>query len=307
MSATLIRSLAQTTCIACCLLVSIGTTAAWANPQPEHRLWPEQAPNETGTLEPERNISKPDDHQVAGQSVIRLGNVSQPTLQFYPAAAEKNTGTTVVVFPGGGYNILAMDLEGTEVCQWLNSIGVNAALVKYRVPRREGREKHDAPLQDAQRAIGIARHRANEWKINPDRIGVLGFSAGGHLAATASLNYQQRTYTAIDAADQVSCRPDFSILIYPAYLLSEDPKQLAKEMKITSETPPTFLVMTQDDPIDVRNVLVYASSLQEQKIPFELHVFPRGGHGYGLRPTEMPVSGWPRLVEDWMRQSKWLP
>ncbi len=307
MSATVIRFIARATCVACCLLASIGTTAAWADPQPEQRLWPEQAPDETGTLEPERDISKPDDHQVAGQSVIRLGNVSHPTLQFYPAAPDKNTGTTVVVFPGGGYNILAMDLEGTEVCQWLNSIGVNAALVKYRVPRREGREKHEAPLQDAQRAIGSVRHRAKEWKINPDRIGVLGFSAGGHLAATASLNYQQRTYTAIDAGDQVSCRPDFSILIYPAYLLSEDAKQLAKELQITSETPPTFLVMTQDDPIDVRNVLVYASSLQEQKIPFELHVFPRGGHGYGLRPTEMPVTGWPRLVEDWMRQSKWLP
>lgn len=285
---------------------SLSTAQQPSTARPESRLWPDVAPNETSQLEPEQNTTKPGDHGVADKSVIRLGHVSNPTIQFYPAPQANAAGTTVVVFPGGGYNILAMDLEGTEVCEWLNSIGVHAVLVKYRVPRRPDREKQDAPLQDAQRAIGLVRQKADERKIHPQRIGVLGFSAGGHLAACASLHDEQRTYEPVDDADRVSSRPDFSILIYPAYLLDDEKKNLAKELKVTSETPPTFLVMAQDDPVDVRNVLVYSAALHEHKVPFELHVFPKGGHGYGLRATGMPVAGWPRLVEAWLRQSSLL-
>jgi acetyl esterase/lipase len=266
-------------------------------------LWPGTPPGDTVGLPPEADTTKPTDGKVADKPVIRTGNVSTPTLTFFPAPADKNTGTTVLVCPGGGYNILAWDLEGTEVCDWLNSIGVNAALLKYRVPRRPGREPHAAPLQDAQRALGILRQRAAEWKIAPDRIGILGFSAGGNLAAFASTNSDTRTYDAIDEADKLSCRPDFTILIYPAYLIPKDAKDLtlAPEIKVTAQTPPAFIAMTQDDPIHVENAHAYALALKAVKVPAEAHIYPNGGHGYGLRPGPGTVTTWPARAEEWMR------
>src|SRR5687768_8962642 len=186
------------------------------------RLWPKEAPGEKGDIGPEMDTTTEKSDLIAGQRLIRLGNVSEPTITFYPADSKLNTGTTVMVCPGGGYNILALDLEGTEVCEWLNSIGVNAVLLKYRVPKRPGQERHAAALQDAQRAVGLVRTRASEFGIDPKRIGVLGFSAGGHLAAALSASAAQRTYPKVDDADAVSCRPDFSVLIYPAYLTLKD-------------------------------------------------------------------------------------
>ena len=180
-------------------------------------------------------------------------------MTLYRAPAAANTGAAVVVFPGGGYNILALDLEGTEVCEWLNSLGVNCALVKYRVPVRAGLPRHGPPLQDAQRAVGMVRHRAGEWGLDAKRIGVLGFSAGGHLVAALSTNFDTRTYDAVDDADKVSCRPDFTLLIYPAYLTvkSEHGPLLAPELKVSANTPPSFLIQAEDDSVGVENTLVY--------------------------------------------------
>ena len=271
------------------------------------QLWPNGAPGEKGGLGPEQDTTKPADGQVAGKSVIRLGNVSQPAITIYRPPAGNDTGTSVLVCPGGGYHILAMDLEGTEVCDWLNSVGVTGILLKYRVPRREGLEKHTASLQDAQRALGLVRFRAKELSIDPQKIGVLGFSAGGHLAAALSNSDMQRSYPAVDDADTVSCRPNFAVLIYPAYLtVKENGDKIAPELNLTSNTPPTFITMTQDDPIRVENAIFYALALKQLSVPAELHIYPTGGHGYGLRPSNQTVTSWPRRVEDWMRSRAWL-
>ncbi|HZR17898.1 MAG TPA: alpha/beta hydrolase [Verrucomicrobiae bacterium] len=265
-------------------------------------LWPGTAPGDKALVGEEQDQTKPSDNLVAGQRLIRLGNVSKPTLSVYQPLADKRTGTAVVVCPGGGYQILAMDLEGTEVCHWLNSIGVTAVLLKYRVPKRAGLEKHTAALQDAQRALGIARQQAPNWGIDPKRIGVLGFSAGGHLAALASNDWDPRTYPSVDAADSTSCRPDFTILIYPAYLtLKDQGDRVAPELNVTSNTPPTFIAMAEDDPIRVETALFYAAALKKVNVSFELHVYPSGGHGYGLRPTKDLVTTWPQRAADWMR------
>jgi acetyl esterase/lipase len=278
-------------------LVAAGSAAD--SPIP---LWPKQAPGEKGDLGPERDTSGPNSDLVAGRSVIRLGNVSVPTLTVYRPEREKNTGTAVLVFPGGGYSILALDLEGTEVCEWLNSLGVTAVLVKYRVPARPGQPRWTAPLQDAQRAMGIVRQRARELGIDAGRIGVLGFSAGGHLAAALSTNYSARTYERVDEADTISCRPDFSLLIYPAYLTVKDEgDKLSPELKITSETPRTFLVQAEDDGVRVETSLFYYAALRNAKVPAEMHLYPTGGHGYGLRPTDKLVTTWPKRAEEWMR------
>ncbi len=266
------------------------------------RLWPAAAPGETGGIGEERDVRKPTDGLQAGRKVIALGNVSEPTITVYRPMPFADTGTTVVVCPGGGYYILAIDLEGTEVCEWLNSIGVTAVLVKYRVPRREGRPPYAAPLQDAQRAVGIVRSHAGEWGLNPGRIGVLGFSAGGNLCAVLSAQASSRTYPRVDSSDDASCRPDFQLLIYPAYLVSDaGGYAIAPEAAVNPATPPTFLVMAVDDPIHVENVLGYAMALREAKVPFELHVYPTGGHGYGLRRTRDTVTTWPDRAADWMR------
>lgn len=284
------------------LISAIGTeTLLSAEASTPIRLWPGKAPGDTQTLAAEADISEPNDGKVAGKSVIRLGNVSDPTVTVYPAPSATANGAAVVVCPGGGYHILALDLEGTEVCEWLNSIGVTGVLLKYRVPARPDREKHAAPLEDAQRAIRLVRSHAEEWHLNTNRIGILGFSAGGHLAATASTRFNQCTYPEVDAADKLSCRPDFSVLVYPAYLTPEKADTtVSPELTISRETPPTFLVMTEDDPVRVENVLVYTEALKKAGVPAELHVYASGGHGYGLRPTALPVTHWPSLVTTWL-------
>ncbi len=282
----------------------IGSTvrqaALQADPLP---VWPDKVPGEKGDIGPETDTTKPgQDGPRPEQYVIRQGNVSHPTLTVYHPPKDKDTGAAVLVCPGGGYSILALNLEGTEICQWLNSVGVTAILLKYRVPSRAGLEKHTAALQDAQRALSVIRSRAKEWGVDTKRVGILGFSAGGHLAAAASTNYETRTYPEIDAADKESCRPDFTILIYPAYLTdSTDKSKLAPEIKVTSSTPPAFIAMTQDDPVHVENAFTYARALQDAKVPAELHVYPTGGHGYGLRPTSNMVSHWPERAAEWMK------
>jgi acetyl esterase/lipase len=270
-------------------------------------LWPGDAPGEKGDIGEEHDTTKPNPKTGKTDNIIRLGNVSKPTLTVFRPPADKATGAAVVVCPGGAYSILAYDLEGTEVCDWLNSIGVTGVLLKYRVPARKGLEKHTAPLQDVQRAMGMVRQHSREWGIDPKRVGVLGFSAGGHLAAALSNNFAARTYPAIDDADKESCRPDFALLIYPAYLtVKGDLTKVAPEMNVSKETPPTFLVQTQDDPIKVENLYTYALALKNAKVPAEVHVYPTGGHGYGLRPSSQAVSSWPQRAGEWMRAQGWL-
>ncbi len=279
---------------------------ALAKPEPM-LLWPAAAPGEKGDIGEEKDMTKPDAKTPPEKYITRLGNVTKPTITIFRPPADKETGAAVVVCPGGGYSILAYDLEGTEICQWLNSVGVTGVLLKYRVPVRKGQERYAAPLQDAQRAIGMVRQHATEWGIDPKRIGILGFSAGGHLAAAASTNYETRTYDAIDEADKLSCRPDFSVLIYPAYLTAKDDMtKLAPEIKVDAKTPPAILVMAEDDPIHCENVFTYFLALKKEKIPAEVHVYPKGGHGYGLRPSENNVTTWPARVADWMKAAGWL-
>jgi acetyl esterase/lipase len=271
------------------------------------KLWPNGAPGEKAEIGPEKDLTTAKDGPVAGRPVIRLGNVADPTLTVYSPPKDKDTGAAILVFPGGGYHILAMDLEGTEVCQWLNSIGVTGILVKYRVPVPGGQPRYAAPLQDAQRAMGLVRSHAEEGHIDPRRIGVMGFSAGGHLAAAISNNFKSRTYPAVDNADNQSCKPDFAVLIYPAYLTREDgTNKVAPELSVTAETPPTFLVQTEDDPIHVENSLFYYLALKNAKVPAEMHLFSKGGHGYGLRHTAAPVTEWPALLDKWLHKSGFL-
>lgn len=268
-------------------------------------LWPGPVPGEKGDIGEERDTTPPDPKISPEKQIIRLGNVSKPTITVFRPAPEKDTGGAVVVCPGGGYNILAYNLEGTEVCAWLNSIGVTGVLLKYRVPGR-GEQRYSASLQDAQRALGLVRSHANEWGVDPKRVGILGFSAGGHLSAAASTNYEARTYAVVDNADEQSCRPDFTILIYPAYLTDKELTKLAPEIKVNDKTPPAFIVMTQDDPIHVENAYIYGLALKNAKIPAELHIYPKGGHGYGLRPSPNEVSHWPQRAGEWLAGQGWI-
>jgi acetyl esterase/lipase len=264
-------------------------------------LWQGAAPGDRGDIGEEHDTTTPKDQLIAGKPVIRTGNVSVPTITVYAAPADKRTGAAVLVFPGGGYNILALDLEGTEVCHWLNSIGVTAGLVKYRVPKREGQPAYAAPLQDAQRAMSLFRLHASDWGVDPMRVGVLGFSAGGHLGAVLSAA-TTRTYPRGDEADDVSSHPDFQILIYPGGLIQKGGGlALAPEVAVTAATPPTFLAMAEDDPVHVENILAYAIALKGEGVPMEMHLYPTGGHGYGLRPTGDSVTTWPQRAADWLR------
>jgi acetyl esterase/lipase len=282
---------------------------AW-QPDPGHvtlNLWPNGAPGAAPNTEPEIDINKSNDDLIAGRKIVKLANVSTPTLTLY-APAGKNTGAAIVVFPGGGYSILAIDLEGTEVCDWLTSAGVSCILVKYRVPESGPYPKFSGALQDAQRAVGLVRAHAEEWHIDPAKIGVLGFSAGGHLAAAVSTHFDKRVYEPIDLADQQSSRPDFTVLVYPAYLVVKGTLTLSSDIPVTAETPPAFLVQAEDDTAaPVENSLVYFHALKKAKVNGELHVYSQGGHGFGLRHTDLAVTGWPRLVEAWLRTIKVLP
>lgn len=286
-------------CAWCCRVQAVG-------PFP---LWPGTPPGDTQSLPAEADQTKPDENQPGGKRLIRLSNVSTPLVEFFPAPhAAEGPGACVLVCPGGGYNILAYDLEGSEVCEYLNSVGVSAAVLKYRVPRREGRAPHDAPLQDAQRAMGLLRSKAKELQFNPDRLGILGFSAGGHLTAMVSASGNQRTYPKVDAADDLPCLPNFTCLIYPAYLVQkEHHTQLVPEFKPTKDFPPAFIAMTQDDAVDPMNALIVAQTLTELKVPVSLHLFPSGGHGYGLRKVGHEVETWPELLATWLRSKDLAP
>ncbi|AXC14573.1 Xylanase [Acidisarcina polymorpha] len=299
----LLLALAASTCF------SFAQKPAWQPPPglTTLPLWPHGAPGAPANTPPEVDTTTAKDKLIAGRPIIHLGNVSVPTLTVYPPKGQ-NTGVGIVVFPGGGYKILAIDLEGTEVCDWLNATGITCLLVKYRVPDTGPYPKSDAALQDAQRAVGLVREHAGEWHINPNKIGVLGFSAGAHLSAAVSTHFEKRLYPSVDSADALSCRPDFAVIVYPGYLaLSEKNFKHNPKINPTSQTPPTFIVQAEDDPVHVENATVYFLQLKKANVPAELHIYAQGGHGYGLRKTELPVTTWPQSVEVWLHTIHILP
>ena len=286
-------------------------TNVW-RPTPGHTqvaIWPGAVPDAQPVPGPENAITSTG--LIAGRPVIVVNNVSQPTMTVYSPKGT-NTGVAVVVFPGGGYQCLAMDLEGTEICDWLTSRGITAVLLKYRVPvKRVGPYGESPPaLEDAQRTVGLVRFHAAEWQINPHKIGVIGFSAGGHMVAATSTHFDQRSYPAVDAADKESCRPDFAIALYPGHLSAEkdEPVALNPHIRVTSKTPPTFLVQAEDDHVDgIGQALVYYLALKKAGVPVEMHLYAQGGHAFGLRRTKFPITGWPQLVETWLGTIGMIP
>jgi acetyl esterase/lipase len=313
--------------VAFCVLFGLGgltahaQTSAW-QPSPGHTqvpIWPKTVPDAQPGAEPE-TVKTDTKDIVAGKPWLYISNVSRPTMTVYSPTG-RNTGAAVVVFPGGGYQILAIDLEGTEVCDWLTYKGITCVLLKYRVPD-SGPAWHDdckcyihpkalMALQDAQRTVGLVRFHAAEWHIDPHKIGVLGFSAGGHMVADISTHFDQRAYADVDAADKESCRPDFAVAIYPGHLWVDDKKfELNPDIRthITRQTPPTFLLQNEDDNVDgVNQSLVYYIGLKNAGVPVEMHLYAQGGHAFGLRPTKLPVSRWPQLVETWLGTIGMIP
>lgn len=284
------------------LLTAVDATGPAADAPPTCDVWPGQPPGESGQFGAEKVL----DEHPSPKPVKRVTNVTKPTLTIYRPAKDRDTGAAVVICPGGGYSILAWNLEGVEVADWLNSVGVTAIILKYRVPERPGQPKWAAPLKDAQRAVSLVRSKASEWGIDPKRIGILGFSAGGNVSALACTHFDHRSYEAIDEVDQKSCRPDFGILIYPAWLVDEHEDKLTPEFAVNSQTPPMFLAHAGDDHIRPANSAVMYLALRKAGVPAELHVYASGGHGFGLRPTTQPCCTWPQRCEEWMRSQKLL-
>jgi acetyl esterase/lipase len=287
-------------------LLFAGLTQARAQEPKPIEIWPGKPPGDAVELEPERDMTGPGDGKPAGRRVTRIGNVSTPTITVYRPPADKANGTSVVICPGGGHRILAWDHEGTEVAEWLNSIGVTAVLLKYRVPFRNPDKKWEAAVQDAQRAVSLTRSHAEEWGLNPDRIGILGFSAGGQTAGYTCVLHRDRQYQKVDDVDDVSCRPDFAVLVYPAWLIKDNNTELADDVVVDDQTPPMFFAHAWDDPIRVENSLLMAAALKQAGVKCDLHVYANGGHGFGLRPTDEPCSKWPLACEQWMQRNGWL-
>ena len=304
-------------CLAFAFIGVSAQTPAW-QPAPGHTqvpIWPGKPPDAQPVAAPEDETTAVTDEPVAGRPWVQVGKVSRPTMTVY-SPKENNTGAAVVVFPGGGYWILAIDLEGTEVCDWLTSRGITCVLLKYRVPgenlfpRSGAYPKSPMALEDAQRTVRLVRFHAAEWHIDPHKIGVLGFSAGGHLVAAISTNFKKRLYPAVDAADKESCRPDFGVALYPGHMMENTsrPFQLNPYVPVTSQTPPTFILQAEDDPVDpVQNSLMYYSALKKAKVPVEMHLYAHGGHAFGLRRTKSPITAWPQLVETWLGTIGMIP
>jgi acetyl esterase/lipase len=288
--------------------VATAPPAPW-KPSPGHTeipLWPNQpppgvGPDVTSTIEPGTGYGR---KLVGGRPWTYIAGVTEPTITVY-SPQRRTSDAAVVVFPGGGYEVVAVDLEGTEICDWLTSRGITCVLLKYRVPCTHIGPYRDCPPahEDAQRAVGLVRSRAAEWHINPNKIGVIGFSAGGHMVAAISTHFEGRRYPPVDEADKVSCRPNFAIALYPGHLaIAEDNFILNPDIQVTSRTPPTLLVHAYDDPVDpVENSLVYYAALRKAGVAAEMHVYAKGGHAFGLRPTSSPITQWPKLTEEWLK------
>jgi acetyl esterase/lipase len=275
-------------------------------------LWPREIPGPPAVVDgEERDVSKPDDRLIAGRKIIRLSHVKTPQAHIFLPPKEKANGGGVVICPGGGFSVLAWDLEGTEVAEWLNSLGYAAVVVKYRTPTRQHGEtldpRHPVPLKavgpvaDAQRGVSLMRSMAKEWNLDPERIGVLGFSAGGQTAGLTALLGKDRVYEPQDKSDESPCHPNFALLIYPGGFLDRTTNQLPAYIKVTPQAPPTFFVMAEDDNVNCENCTLLFTALKREKVPAELHIYTHGGHGYGLRQTDQPVTRWTRAAEDWLK------
>jgi acetyl esterase/lipase len=298
-------------------LLSMGMGIAWplavaVSPQ-VIEIWPGKVPDETGTVGPERWRMSPKldrKHVEVTESTRMLTDVAKPTITIYRPPKENDIGTAMLICPGGGYWDLYWQLEGEEVAAWLNSVGVTGIILKYRVPRRLDEPQGEParrPLQDAQRAVSLVRSKAKELGINPERIGVVGFSAGGHLAIATATSFEKRTYAAVDEADRVSCRPDFAILVYPGYLKAKDKEEVAPGLRIPPGTPPVFLAHGGDDIISPpeHSVLMYLA-LKRAGIPAELHVYATAAHDFGVRASEQPCSTWTQSCVNWLRYQGFL-
>ncbi|HEX7349119.1 MAG TPA: alpha/beta hydrolase [Rhodanobacteraceae bacterium] len=313
----------------CLLVICAPALASTWQPAAGHTqmpLWPGTPPDAKAMPGPETEAVR-SDHLIAGKPWTAVTNVSQPTLTVY-APRGHDTGAAVVVFAGGGFQVLAIDLEGTEVCHWLTSIGVTCVLLKYRVPSapydwrckcyRHGADAVSLPaLQDAQRALRLVRAHAAAWRIDPRKVGVIGFSAGGYLVAETSADFDQSTYAPVDAADRQSDRPDFALAIYPGHMVTHGTTaarygvtvgSLNPHIRFTRATPPTFIVQAEDAEVDhLRESLVYYTALAQAGVPAELHVYAKGGHAFGLRRTALPITRWPELATSWLHTIGVLP
>lgn len=307
----------------CVLFASGGAgaqTTAW-QPSPPHtqvQIWPGAVPDAQPAPGPEDTVIVKD-HLVAGKTWLWVRNVTQPTMTVFSPTG-KNTGVAVVVFPGGGFVGLAIDLEGTEICDSLTSRGITCVLLKYRAPSppydwhcdcrpNHGLNKSTLALEDAQRTMGLVRSHAADWHIDPHKVGVIGFSAGGYLVAEISTDHAHRLYQPIDAADKESARPDFAVAVYPGHLWTGDETyRLNPEVPVTPETPPTFLLQAEDDTVDgVEQSVAYYIALQKANVPTEMHLYAHGGHAFGVRRTTLPITEWPQLVEKWLVTIGMLP
>ena len=251
-------------------------------------LWPGKVPGEI------KEKGKYAIDTIRKDGVLRYSEVTDPALEIWLADSKKNTGAAVIICPGGGYARLAYDKEGTEIAAWLNNQGISAFILSYRIPN-----KRSGALMDAQRAMRIVKSNPKKWKINTEKIGIMGFSAGADLSARASILSALKTYQPVDAADSISCRPDFTLLIYPAYFDQGPNRSLTPDLKISAETPPMFIFQSADDGL-ANSSLVMAGALRDAKIPVELHLVPKGGHGYGMRPGNPGAETWPGLAEKWL-------
>ena len=296
-------------------ILALVSAASAAEPQTLD-VWPGKPPGDAG---------KPQEEQWQGK---RVTHVSHPTLTVFRPEKEKDIGVAVIVCPGGGYAALMMDYEGEDVARWLNTVGVTGIVLKYRVPAPTGMPRWQPALQDGQRAVSLVRSKAKEWGIDPDRIGMLGFSAGGHLTAATSTNFDRRSYDPADDADRVSCRPDFQIVIYPGGLLEKREKKegapaekvddkpvekpaapppesptggLSPEIRVDAKTPPAFIVQANDDRVNAENSVYLYLALKKAGVPAELHIYAAGGHGFGIRKSEKPCATWPERCAEWMK------
>lgn len=296
------------------LCTCVSANAQGWRPSLDHTqipIWPKKKmPDAIPVTKPE-SVTK-SNNLIAGKPVIDVLDVTEPTITIY-SPTTKNTGAAIIVFPGGGFHGLAIDLEGTEICEYLASQGITGILLKYRVPgsgpnwneerKCEVQPKAPTALEDAQRALGLVRLNAAKWHINPNKIGVIGFSAGGYMVADISTHFKKRAYYPVDAADKKSCRPDFAIALYPGHMRMEGKGfVLTPNIHFVKETPPTFLLQAEDDPVDTIDYsLLYYIGLKNAGVPVEMHLYAQGGHAFGLRRTHFEITRWPKLMEQWLK------
>ena len=292
------------------LWVTIASVARAATPLVID-LWPGKVPGDVGIIGEEKyiqlmNAGKP--YQVAGKSTKWLTNVTKPAIFVYHAPRDKDTGAAMLICPGGGYHNLGWDIEGEEVAAWLNSAGITGIILKYRCPRRPGDVKGEpplGPLLDAQRAISLVRSKAGEWGIDPKKIGMVGFSAGGHLVGATATNFEKRSYEPLDEIDKTSCRPDFAIMLYSGYFKVKD--GLSPTIHVTKDAPPMFLVHATDDPVsEVDHSVTMYLAMKRAGVPAELHIYAHGGHGFAVRDVHLPCAAWTGQCIDWLRSEGFL-